>query len=252
MILLLDIGNTFLKWACLDDGAFVEDGEILHADEDELADAFAESWADLDRPSAVYAANVAGEDLASELDSWLNQAWQINANYVEPAEEAFGVRNAYQEPQQLGVDRWLAMIAAWNQQRGPVCVIDCGTALTVDAVGADGQHLGGLIVPGLGMMRDSLLDGAQGIDYATESEVENADSLLAHNTRGGVEYGSLYTILAFIDRVSTDLQRELGDNMQCILTGGDAPDILPLLARDVLHQPHLVLEGLAIRVTESE
>jgi type III pantothenate kinase len=150
------------------------------------------------------------------------------------------------------VDRWLAMLAAWNLLRGPVCVIDCGTALTVDALDANGQHLGGLIVPGLGMMRDSLLEGTDGIAYDSSAGEESSDSLLAHSTRSGVEVGSLYALLAFIDRVMTDLQQELGDEMQCILTGGDAAELAPLLAREVLQQPQLVLDGLALLVTEAE
>lgn len=250
MVLLLDIGNTFLKWTCLDGDSVADEGEIVHVDEEDLTEVFADAWHELTIPAAVYVANVAGEEFASELADWMQRTWQLTPNFVATEQEALGVRNAYQQPGQLGVDRWLAMLAAWNQLRGPVCVIDCGTALTVDAVDANGQHLGGLIVPGLGMMRDSLLDGTDGIAYDSDAEEEASDSLLAHSTRSGVEVGSLYALLAFIDRIINDLQNELGDEMQCILTGGDAEEIAPLLAHEVLHQPQLVLDGLALMVTE--
>jgi len=248
MVLLLDIGNTFLKWVCREGDSRSCEGELLHAGE-ELADVFSEAWDELAPPTAVHVANVAGVELAESLDSWLQDNWNVSAHYAETQEQAFGVQNAYQVPGQLGVDRWLAMLAAWNQYHSAVCVIDCGTALTVDAIDANGQHLGGLITPGLGMMRDSLLVGADGIELEAESALESADSLLAHNTQGGVEVGSLYAVLAFIDRIQGDLQRELGDEMRCILTGGDAPDIAPLLAQEVSLQPQLVLDGLALGVS---
>jgi len=101
------------------------------------------------------------------------------------------------------------------------------------------------------MMRECLFEGTDGIDYETDFLIESADSLLAHDTRGGVEYGSLYAVLAFIDRLCLELQRELGDDMQCVLTGGDAEDIVHLLAREVVHRPRLVLEGLALQFMES-
>lgn len=252
MILLLDIGNTFLKWALLDGDAFIDEGEILHADEDDLTGVFADAWQGLQTPSAVYVCNVAGDDFAEQLDEWLQANWQLSAVYMLSDAEAHGVHNAYKQPATLGVDRWMAMLAAWNLQHNAVCVIDCGTALTVDAIDDQGQHLGGLIAPGLGMMRDCLLDGTEGIDFEEESPVETADSLLAHDTRGGVEVGGLYAVLAFIERVTNDLERELGEEMRCIVTGGDAEDIVPLLGRDVLHRPQLVLEGMALQIMESQ
>jgi type III pantothenate kinase len=192
--------------------------------------------------------------MAGALDGWVNQHWQLSVEYVHPAASGFGVTNAYSEPQDLGVDRWLAIIAAYQRAKGAVCVIDCGTALTVDVVDGKGQHLGGLILPGLGMMRDSLLQRAEGIDYEPENEPFSDDAvptLLANDTQGAVEAGSLYASIAFIERVVADLEREVGQAMQVLLTGGDAPDIEPLLARELDYSPRLVLEGLALMAGES-
>jgi type III pantothenate kinase len=252
MILLLDIGNTFLKWVVLDGDAFIDEGEILHADEDKLGEVFADAWQGLQTPLTVYACNVAGDDFAEQLDDWLQAQWQLKASYLLSEAESHGVHNAYKQPATLGVDRWMAMLAAWDRQHSAVCVIDCGMALTVDAIDSKGYHLGGLIAPGLGMMRDCLLDGTEGIDFNEEYPVETPESLLAHDTRGAVEVGGLYAVLAFIERVSNELERELGEGMQCIITGGDADDIVPLLGRDVLHRPQLVLEGMALQVLESQ
>jgi type III pantothenate kinase len=203
-------------------------------------------------PRRVLAANVAGGAMAGALDGWVKQHWQLPVEYVQAAASGFGVTSAYTEPQHLGVDRWLAIIAAYQRARGPVCMIDCGTALTVDAVDGKGQHLGGLILPGLGMMRDSLLQRAGGIDYEPENERVSDDvpTLLANDTQGAVEAGSLYALIAFIERVVVDLERELGQTMQVLLTGGDAPDIEPLLTREPDYSPRLVLEGLAMMAGE--
>ncbi len=132
-----------------------------------------------------------------------------------------------------------------------MCVIDCGTAITVDAVDADGQHQGGLIVPGLEMMRGALLKHTHGVIYDMEADSSVEADLLGRNTRGCVEGGTLYAVIAFIDRVVSDLRKELGGEMQCSITGGDAPRVLPLLRGEYRHEPHLVLQGLA-RLAGSE
>jgi type III pantothenate kinase len=252
MILLLDIGNSFIKWAGCSDGQLQETGESLHAGES-LHEVFVRSWGDLAVPRRVVAANVAGHAFATALEGWVKQHWQLEVDYVATGASAFGVTNAYPDPKRLGIDRWLAIIAAYQRAKGPVCVVDCGTALTVDVVADNGQHLGGLILPGLGMMRDSLLKGTEGIDYASLEEAGNSDTvptLLANDTQGAVEAGSLYASIAFIERVVADLQREVGQSMQVMLTGGDAPDIEPLLALQLSCCPTLVLEGLALSVAE--
>lgn len=252
MILLLDIGNTFLKWAACSDGKLLKKGEFLHAGQP-LHEAFATAWGAITTPRRVVAASVAGNALAGALDGWVAQHWQLAVDYAESGATALGVSNAYLEPARLGVDRWLAMLAAFQQCRGQVCVIDCGTALTVDAVSASGQHLGGLILPGLGMMRDALLRGTEGVNYDTEPDLTSDDdspALLANDTRGAVEAGSLYAIVAFIERIVADLERETGQPMSVLLTGGDAPDIELLLSRGAEYRPALVLEGLALSVNE--
>lgn len=243
MILLLDIGNSFIKWCWLDDGQLCDAGEVLHADA-ELAGVLDEAWQDLPQPTAVWVSNVAGDELAEVLDLWLQQRWGLVPHYATSREVWGDVRNAYDEPGRLGVDRWLALLAAYEISKQAVCIIDCGTAITVDVMTSSGQHLGGLIVPGLGMMRDSLYAGTDGVqEVAAESP---AGGLLACDTAGAVEGGSLYAVVAFIDRVCADMEMELDEPMTCLLTGGDALDILPLLNAEVEHEPTLVLQGLAL------
>lgn len=242
MILLLDMGNTFLKWAWLDSGKLSAGGEVLHVGS-QLAGSLDEAWQSLPSPEQVWVGNVAGDTRATELDKWLHERWNVSAHYALTTDECCGIQNAYTEPGQLGVDRWLSLIAAYDLIQSATCVIDCGTAITVDALAASGQHLGGLIIPGLGMMRESLYSGADGV--AEEAVAEPPEGMLACDTVGAVEAGTLYSIVAFIDRVTADLRKQLDEPMICLLTGGDAPAILPLLAVDVQHHPQLVLQGLA-------
>lgn len=243
MILLLDIGNSFIKWSGLDDGQLCDAGEALHADND-LAEVFDQAWQDVPRPEAVWVSNVAGRDMAGALETWLQLTWGLLPQYATSREVFGAVRNAYKEPARLGVDRWLALLAAYEISRQAVCIIDCGTAITVDVMASSGQHLGGLIVPGLGMMREALYAGAQGVQESSAESMHNG--LLASDTAGAVEGGSLYAVVAFIDRVCTDMEKELDEPVTCLLTGGDAENILPLLAVEVEHEPMLVLEGLAL------
>lgn len=243
MILLLDIGNSFIKWCWLDDGQLCDAGEVLHVDE-ELADVLDEAWQELPQPAAVWVSNVAGNELAGALEQWLQRHWALSPGYATSCAAWGEVRNAYDEPGRLGVDRWLALLAAYEISGQAVCIIDCGTAITVDVMASSGQHLGGLIVPGLGMMRDALYAGTDGVQDSAAALP--ASGLLACNTAGAVDGGTLYAVVAFIDRVCADMEKELDEPMTCLLTGGDAVDILPLLNAEVEHEPMLVLQGLAL------
>lgn len=243
MILLLDIGNSFIKWCWLDDGQLRDAGKVLHTDA-ELAGVLDEAWRGLPQPGAVWASNVAGIILAEALEQWLQQRWGLVPHYATSSKARGEVRNAYEEPGRLGVDRWLALLGAHEISKQAVCIIDCGTAITVDVMASSGQHLGGLIVPGLGMMRDALYAGTEGVQKSI-SELP-VSSLLARDTAGAVGAGSRYAVVSFIDRVCADMEKELDEPMICLLTGGDAPAILPLLNAEVEHEPTLVLQGLAL------
>jgi len=203
-----------------------------------------EAWQELTPAEAVWVSNVAGDDLAEVLEQWLQRAWGVLPQYATSSAARGEVRNAYNEPARLGVDRWLALLAAYEISKQAVCIIDCGTAITVDVMASSGQHLGGLIVPGLGMMRDSLYAGTHGVQDAAPTS--SVGGLLACDTAGAVEGGTLYSSIAFVDRVCTDMEKALDEPMTCLLTGGDATDILPLLTVEIEHEPLLVLQGLAL------
>jgi type III pantothenate kinase len=244
MILLLDAGNSRLKWAMLRNGHFEHGGSLEHTAEaiKEFASA---AWGHFDAPEAVLVANVAGEPLRRALNSWIKRRWKLTPEYVVPCTEQFGIRNAYSEPARLGVDRWLALLAARELFDGALCVIDCGTALTVDVLAHDNRHLGGLIIPGMQLMRDALTARAEGIrgqiDQASHAQV----TLLGTDTGSAVAGGTLYAEVAFIDRILADLRAEVGPRLRCIITGGDALRLQSLLASNAHYEADLVLFGLA-------
>lgn len=239
--LLVDIGNSRLKWACAE-GDTLSGQSCVRYDGKGLASMLDGHWADLGRPRAVLVASVRGSDVTDVLRRWVSDRWDLYAEPVLPGRESHGVSNAYTEPGRLGADRWAALIAVRHLHQGPACIVDCGTAVTVDALAGNGEHLGGLILPGLTMMRRGLTESTDGIGEAVSGEV----SLLARNTADGVTAGTLYTMVAAIDRIVADVGAELGKGVVNILTGGDGETVLPLLAGTWEHEPDLVLRGLAV------
>ncbi|HEB98625.1 MAG TPA: type III pantothenate kinase [Thiotrichales bacterium] len=245
MILLLDAGNSRLKWAFLDEAGLHEGGALDRAGA-QTRDLARQAWGEMEAPEAAYVANVGGATLRRSLTAWMTRNWRITPVFVAAEAEAFGVRNAYARPEGLGVDRWLALIAARGRGKGPVAVVDAGTAITIDVLSAKGQHLGGLIVPGISLMREALAERAEGIGGLPSLAETPPEGLLAADTGSAVIGGTLYAAVAVIDRVLADVRQELGANTRCFITGGDAEQLLPLLATQPRHAPGLVLEGLAM------
>jgi len=245
VILLVDIGNSRVKWALSDGGVFQEQGAAAHKGAP-IGDVFTAAWGSLAAPRRVLAANVAGNAVAAALRAWANVAWGLDVEFLVPRRKACGVTNAYIEPQRLGADRWAALIGAHKRVPGNVCVIDCGSAVTLDVLDAKGQHLGGLIIPGLAMMHNALFQNTGGITEQAVAKGDNKVSVLARDTQGAVTGGALYTLIAVIDRVTADLASDLQSPLTRVICGGDAERLLSLLADNYRHEPDLVLHGLAI------
>lgn len=248
MKLLVDAGNTRIKWAWVDAGVPQGRGAIPRRGGNEDIDALSAVWRDRPAPCRLLVASVSGAEFRASLTTWSCRVWGIEPEFVSACAEGFGVTNAYPDPQRLGVDRWLALIAARRAVAGAVCVIDCGTALTIDAMTGEGEHLGGLILPGLGLMRRTLLENTADIKAAIEGASPQDMTLLAKDTHGGVMGGTLYAAVAAVDRVVRDLGGVIEGDLTCLLTGGDGAAIRPLLCADFdfRHEPDLVLRGLAI------
>jgi type III pantothenate kinase len=247
MILLLEIGNTTLKWASWEAGRLGVVTAMPWRGR-ELAQLAGEQWSKLAPPQRMLVASVAPAEVAAGLGAWTRSTWDVVPETLAAVAHAGGVVNGYVEPDRLGVDRWLGLVAARSLVTGPACMIDCGTALTVDVLDGNGQHLGGLIVPGLGLMR-TVLEQNTGIRLGGDGL--GSIELLARDTDSAVNGGTLYATVAFIDRVVADVAAALGVTPQCLITGGDAPHVLPLLADAHQHRPDLVIEGMGVLLEEA-
>jgi len=247
MNLLIDIGNSRIKWCLYNsvENEFGPEGAMLR-DKAELPALFSEHWSDLDKPDRVVISNVSGQQLAESMDAWVEKTWQMKTEYVETEASSHGVSNAYSDYQELGVDRWMAIIAAWQRFRQggkAVCVVDCGTAMTIDGISASGQHLGGFIIPGYTTMQEMLVNNT--------SEIEMARKRLpsinfSSSTEEGVNSGCYLATISIIDRVVTSMQDDFGKQVNCIITGGNAELVIEQLEGKFEYEPKLVLHGLAI------
>ena len=246
MMLLLDVGNTSVKWGVSTarnieaSGCFVHRGNKVH----ELAD---QSWAALQTPAGVCVANVAGAQLQQQLSDWIGTRWDIVPEFMATTAQACGVSNAYAVPEDLGVDRWAALVGAHHHINGNTCIVDCGTAITLDLLEATGRHRGGMILPGIEMLQQILLKNTA---MKSDSRSLEIATLFSTRTDDAVNSGSLYMAAATIDRVIADMAGELGAQPQVVITGGDASRIQTLLACPARHDPELVLKGLAMLAGE--
>lgn len=243
--LLLDAGNTRLKWGIFVGGRITRTGICAH--NPQTKSGLATLTAKLPREvDAVLASNVAGASFGTKLSSVIGLHCGRDVKFARSEREAFGIRNAYRHPRRLGVDRWVAMIGARAETKSALCVVDAGSAITIDAIDRHGQHLGGQIIPGLHLMHRSLESDTSGISGL---RVRSGDpgpgmALFAKGTERGVQAGALNAICGAIER-SVGIMRKEGLRPKIILTGGGAKPVMGQLGDKVLHRPHLVLQGLA-------
>ncbi|EIM00671.1 type III pantothenate kinase [Rhodanobacter denitrificans] len=241
MRLLLDLGNTRLKWALqAQPEGWLARGAVDW--QDHPAAALASAWAGLPRPARVLAASVVDAAREAQVEAVAQRLFDCAPTWLRTPAHACGVRNAYAEPQRLGVDRFLAMVAAHADGHAPCVLAGVGTALTLDALAADGRHLGGLIAPGPALMQQSLL----GATAQVRPERPGVVVELADNTADAVASGCWHAAAALVERFATRATARLGATPQLILGGGDAASLLPLLSLPARLSPDSVLRGLAV------
>lgn len=234
--LLIDAGNTRVKWVLATDGSLGLPAYSAYSDLAELSAA-------LQPGLPVYLASVTrGVQLQVLLDC-LN-AGRVRLRMLASTPRFGDLQNAYVDPLQLGVDRWMALIGARKRTRETVLVVSAGTALTVDALCETGQHLGGIIVPGMAMMRAALQSGT-----AMPTLARGEWAAFPRNTEDAVESGILKALAGAIRAQYDQLPGVGAAGPRCYLTGGDAPELLSRVAGAELH-PALVLEGIACVANE--
>jgi type III pantothenate kinase len=246
MNLLLDVGNTAVKWACESSGRLGASGHFVHR-AGNIGTLAEDAWSRLQPAEKVLIASVAGSNTEASLFAWFQDHWQVQPVFLRSVASACGVTNAYTDPEALGIDRWAAVVAAHHRYPGAICVVDCGSAVTLDLVTAGGEHRGGLILPGIEMLQQILLQNTARLRLSGK---QPAATPLADTTAAAIYSGAVYMLVAAIERSVADMRAEQRVNIDIVMTGGDAGRILPLLHGTVQHQPDLVLQGIAMLAGE--
>jgi type III pantothenate kinase len=248
ILLLVDIGNTRVKWARLVDGRMGKQHAAANAEWD--AGQYAQrvigrGWARGE--SRIVVSSVAGNEINQLLVAAARQAAAPEPEFVASERSAAGVTTEYLEPWRLGVDRFVGAIGAYHLASGqPVCVVSVGTAMTIDLVDGNGRHHGGAIVPGPALMVDSLLTQTNGIRRRATGGPSGIASLFARTTRTAIGQGALYAAAAVVDRAIEEARVQLGSRPLVLLTGGGSAAIRPLIRNTSVSLPDLVLHGLAV------
>jgi len=245
--LLIDAGNTRIKWALAAPGAALGDwhahGAHMHADAADFPTALLAALAAVSAPAIgrVLIANVAGQQVRDMLASWLAAPQLAIApqaiEWFASVPQRAGVRNAYRNPSQLGCDRFAAAIGAHALCPGKAIVVaNCGTATTIDAITADGTFLGGMILPGLGLMASSLARNTAQLPQIKPGKLPEG---FADNTDDAILTGCLAAQAGAIERAF-----ELHQAVECIISGGAAPYIAPAVPVPHRHVDNIVMIGL--------
>lgn len=242
-ILLVDVGNTRVKWALLRGGRPGKASALVHEGKAAAMEQVAARVNGVERALVV---SVGGKRLDTALARAIRRKFGVAVEFVASEPRARGVTNGYREVWRLGADRWVAAIGAHALARGrDVLFANVGTALTVDLVSANGRHRGGAIIPGPATMVESLLSGTSGIRRRASGLQASAKSVFAADTASALAAGSEFAAAAFIDRAVHEAARLLGRRPLVLLSGGGAPRMRRRLRTAVRVVPDLVLRGLA-------
>jgi type III pantothenate kinase len=233
-LLAIDAGNSRVKWGLYDGARWTKQSAIATARAAELA----AEWAALPVPGMVIVSNVAGAALATLLTRTIAQTG-ATPRWITSLRAQCGVTNGYDDPEQLGCDRWAALIGAWRLCGGPSVVVTAGTALTVDALTAKGMFLGGLIVPGMDLMKRSLAAHTAGLALAS-----GRYSVFPGNTADAIATGALDALCGAVERMARRLVESGEAEPCCVLSGGAAHELAPRLNLPLRLVDNLVLEGL--------
>jgi len=238
--LQLDVGNSGAKWRLLDAGQVCARGTYRAGDE-------VSRRALLDctpAPTQIWIASVAGAAAEAALAAMLVKRWGVTPWFAASAGRCGAVRNSYVEPARMGVDRWLAMLAAWQRLQGRACVVDAGSALTCDLLGDNGEHVGGYIIPGPQLMERALLLDTGRVRF---EESCGYDLAPGRSTAEAVRHG---IALAQVGAVSLVMDRAGVEPSRLLFCGGWGEMLMRLLGRGGEYVPDLVFDGLALQAAE--
>jgi type III pantothenate kinase len=245
--LAVDVGNTRLKWALFDaprPGAVV----LAHGAEfleniDKLADG---AWSGVAAPDRMLGCAVAADAVKRRVEEQMEELWDVPAHWVVANASEAGIVNGYDHPTRLGADRWVAMIGAWHRMLAqgaprPMVVVMVGTAVTVEAVDAQGRFLGGFILPGHGIMLRALESGTAGLHVPT-GDVRQFPT----NTSDALTSGGTYAISGAIERMVQHVRQHCGAEPACFMTGGAGWKMAPHMSLSFELVESLIFDGLLV------
>lgn len=243
--LVIDIGNTRLKWAMYESLQAqtqpLQQGAQFLENIDKLADG---DWAGLGAPQRMLGCTVAGDAVKRRVEEQMEELWDVPAQWVVSSASEAGLTNGYDYPTRLGADRWVAMIGAWHRMRArgvarPLVVVMVGTAVTVEAVDPQGRFLGGFILPGHGIMLRALESGTAGLHVPT-GEVREFPT----NTSDALTSGGTYAIAGAIERMVQHVRRHCDAEPMCFMTGGAGWKMAPHMSVPFELVDGLIFDGL--------
>ena len=248
MQLLVDIGNSRVKWALSTNAVLSNHQSVDH--QCWIQSLQDNSWVSSSDPQQVITtinySCVGNEELVQQLEDFSNRK-NISLTRLETGTQWQQLKNSYIDHTQMGVDRWLAMMAAWDHCHTSCLVIDCGTAITVDAIATDGSHLGGHIIAGLTLQITKLLDQTAKIN--AQLTHKNLNAQFASNTTDAVNFGTLQLILDYLDN-SWNRFKSSNPNSELFISGGDGELLSELLDYRNHFRQNLVLEGIMLAVNQ--
>ena len=242
--LAIDVGNTRLKWALYEtphpQAPLLAQGAEFLENIDKLADG---AWATLPHPECMLGCIVAGDALKRRVQEQM-EVWDVEPRWVVSRAAEAGLTNGYDVPSRLGADRWVAMIGAWHRSLAqgaarPMVVVMVGTAVTVEAIDASGKFLGGLILPGHGIMLRALESGTAGLHVPTGDVCE-----FPTNTSDALTSGGTFAIAGAVERMVQHVRQHCGAEPKCIMTGGAGWKMAPSMSVQFELVDNLIFDGL--------
>ncbi len=237
MWLFIDAGNTHIK--CLIRGS-QEPGLTQQFVTSDYENSMNDSLLGLSGIDRILVSSVIGKDFESWLSERCSQLGLVAPEFLRTSSIDLGVRVSYDDPTRFGIDRYLAMAAGYQLVRKAVTIVDCGTAITVDGVTGCGEHLGGVIMPGIEMMKEALFSRTKGIEYIDAEEID----CFSHSTASGVHSGALFAAVGGIREVIERQTGLMNERPECLITGGASPIIAEYLGPSCQVCHNLVFDGL--------
>lgn len=241
-ILAVDAGNSRIKWGLHDSSGWVAQSWIATTD----APTLGEAWSTLKRPDALIVSNVAGGAVGKTLRDAAEKLG-VRLELIASQAHQCGVRSSYDEPAQLGPDRWAALIGAWHLCGGPSVVVNVGTTMTADALSRDGVFLGGVIVAGVDLMRSALAQSTAGLKLE-----QGRYTYFPATTADAIMSGAINALAGAIERMQRFMHEAGEAEPGIVLSGGAAPAVERALNGRVEVVDNLVLVGLLRIALENE